>query len=128
MQHFFLICSKTSPQVVASSRREINVPSQIGRILCGIRYAGLVKLMDAMNLQNPIQDERYSKWDKDLYVLVKSLSNRSMKKAVEKAVTAKNDTELMISGDGFWQTRGALAIKKSNPAKYNDIIGSRRCE
>ncbi|CAF3486716.1 unnamed protein product [Rotaria sp. Silwood1] len=149
-----IITIETSPKVVGSDRRDINVRSQIGGHLCGIRHAGLVKLMGAMNLPSTIQDERYSKWDKDLLVSVKSFSDRSMKKAVEEAVTAANGRELMVSGDGFWQTRGfqsrhgaaaliscnttpkvldietcsALAIKKSNPAKYNDVIRSHHCE
>jgi hypothetical protein len=29
-----------------------------------------------------------------------------MKKGVEEAVAAANGTDLMVSGDGFWQTRG----------------------
>ncbi|CAF1077732.1 unnamed protein product [Rotaria sordida] len=156
------ITIETSPKVVASDRRDINVRSQIGGHLCGIRYAGLAKLMGAMNLPSPIQDERYSKWDKNLLLSIKSFSDRSMKKAVEEAVTAANGKELMVSGDGFWQTRGfqsrhgaaallscntapkvldietcsktcnvcfgALAIKNSNPAKYNDIIRSHHYE
>jgi len=178
VQYFYLIFSETSPKVVASDRRDINVRSQIGGHLCGIRHAGLVKLMGAMNLPSPIQDQIYSKWDKNLLSSIKSFSNRSMRKAVEEAVTAANDRELMVSGDGFWQTRGfqsrhgaaaliscnttpkvldietcsktcnvcmgefffccfldyifsftgALAIKKSNPAKYNDVIRSHHCE
>ena len=106
MQYFYLIFSETSPKVVASDRRDINVRSQIGGHLCGIRHAGLVKLMGAMNLPSPIQDQIYSKWDKNLLSSIKSFSNRSMRKAVEEAVTAANDRELMVSGDGFWQTRG----------------------
>lgn len=62
--------------------------------------------MGAMNLPSPIQDERYSKWDKNVLLLVKSFSNRSMKRGVEEAVAAANGTDLMVSGDGFWQTRG----------------------
>ncbi|CAF2838486.1 unnamed protein product [Rotaria sp. Silwood2] len=148
---------KTTPKIVASDRRDINVRSQIGGHLCGIRHAGLVKLMGIMNLPSPIQDERYSKWDRDLLIIVKSFTGRSMKKAVEETVAAENGTELMVSGDGFWQTRGfqsrhgaaalfscnttpkvldietcsktcALSIKKSNPAKYDNIIRSHRCE
>ncbi|CAF5189176.1 unnamed protein product, partial [Rotaria sp. Silwood1] len=57
---------ETSPKIVSSARRDINVRSQIGSHLCGIKYAGLTKLMGAMNLPGPIQDERYSRWDKDL--------------------------------------------------------------
>ncbi|CAF4648822.1 unnamed protein product [Rotaria sp. Silwood2] len=102
---------KTSSKIVASDRRDINVRSQIGGHLCDIRYAGLVKLMGAMNLPSRIQDERYSKWDRDLLIIVKSFTGRSMKKAVEETVAAENGTELMISGDGFWQTRGK-EIKK----------------
>ncbi|CAF4197707.1 unnamed protein product [Rotaria sordida] len=96
---------ETSPKVVASNRRDINVRSQIGGHLCGIRYAGLVKLMGAMNLPSPIQNETYSKWDKDLLPSVKSFSSRSMRKGVEEAIAAANDTDLIVSGDGFWQTR-----------------------
>ena len=62
--------------------------------------------MGAMNLPSPIQDERYSKWDKTLLLSVKLFSNRSMKKGVDEAVAAANGTDLMVSGDGFWQTRG----------------------
>ncbi|CAF2659764.1 unnamed protein product [Rotaria sp. Silwood2] len=110
-----------------------------------------------MNLPSPIQDERYFKWDKNLLLSAKLLSNRSMKKAVEEAVAVANVTELMVSGDGFWQIRGfnsrhgaaailsckttlkvldidtcskayALGINKSDPSKYNSIIRSRWCE
>ncbi len=59
-----------------------------------------------MNLPSPIQNERYSKWDRDLLSSIRSFSNRSMKKAAEEAVTAANGREIMVSGDGFWQTRG----------------------
>ena len=97
---------ETSPKVVASDRRDINVRSQIGGHLCGIRHAGLVKLMGAMNLPSPIQDETYSKWDRNLLIMVKSFTEKSMKKAVAETVAAQNGTELMVSGDGFWQTRG----------------------
>jgi len=106
VQHFFLIFLETSPKVVASDRRDINVRSQLGGHLCGIRYAGLVKLMGAMNLPSPIQDATYSKWDKSLLLSVKSFSDRSMKKGVQEAVAAANGPELMVNGDGFWQTRG----------------------
>ncbi|CAF4782972.1 unnamed protein product [Rotaria sp. Silwood2] len=131
-----IITIETSSKIVASDRRDINVRSQIGGHLCDIRYAGLVKLMGAMNLP------------------IKSFTGRSMKKAVEETVAAENGTELMVSGDGFWQTRGfqsrhgaaallscntppkvldietcnVLSIKKSNPAKYDNIIRSHRCE
>ena len=59
-----------------------------------------------MNLPSPIQDERYSKRDKNLLLSIKSFSNGSMKKAVEEVMTAANGRELMVSGDKFWQTRG----------------------
>ncbi|CAF5209855.1 unnamed protein product, partial [Rotaria magnacalcarata] len=115
-----------------------------------------------MNLPSLIHDERYSKWDRDLLIMVKSFTGTSMKKAVVETVAAENVTELMVNGDGFWQTRGfqsrhgaaaliscnakpkvlnietcsktcntcmgALSIKKSNPAKYDNIIRSHQCE
>ncbi|CAF5033211.1 unnamed protein product, partial [Rotaria sp. Silwood1] len=100
-----IITIETSPKIVASDRRDINVRSKISGHLCGIRHAGLVKLMGALNLPSPIQDERYSKWNRNLLIVVKSFTGRSMKKAVEETVAAENGTELMVSGDGFWQTR-----------------------
>ncbi|CAF3884014.1 unnamed protein product, partial [Rotaria sp. Silwood1] len=95
-----IITIETSPKIVASDRRDINVRSKISGHLCGIRHAGLVKLMGALNLPSPIQDERYSKWDRNLLIVVKSSTGRSMKKAVEETVAAENGTELMVSGDG----------------------------
>jgi hypothetical protein len=62
--------------------------------------------MGVLNLPSPVQDALYSKWDKNLLPLARSFSNRSMKKGVEEAIAAANGTELMVSGDGFWQTRG----------------------
>ena len=97
---------ETSPKVITSNRWDINVRSQVAGHVCGIRHAGLVKLTGIMNLPSPIQDERYSAWDKDLLPSIKSFANRSMKKGVEEAVAAANSTDLMVSGDGCWQTRG----------------------
>ncbi|CAF3692088.1 unnamed protein product [Rotaria sp. Silwood1] len=69
-----------------------------------------------------------------------------MKKAVEETAAAQNSRELTISGDGFWQTRGfqsrhgaaavlschttpkVLDLEQSDPAKYDSIIKSHRCE
>ncbi|CAF3794361.1 unnamed protein product [Rotaria sp. Silwood1] len=135
-----LISSETSPTIVASDRRDINVRAQIGGHLCDIRHAGLVKMTGALNLPSPIQDGTYSKWDRNLVQV--------------------NGTDLIVSGDGFWQTRGfqsrhgaaailscntvpkvldleicnktcnicARSIMKSNPAKYDSIIKSHQCE
>ena len=88
-----------------------------------------------MNLPSPIQDERYSKWDKSLLLVVKSFAERSMKKAAKEAVAAANGTELMVSGDGFLQTRGfqsrhgAAAILSCNTTpKVLDIeVCSKTC-
>ena len=125
---FSLIFSETSPKIVASNRRDINVRSQVGGHLCGIRHAGLGKLLGAMNLPSPIQDGIYSKWDKDLLLSLQPFADRSMKKAAEEAVAAANDMELMVSGDGFWQTRGfqsnhgaAAILSCSSPPKVLDI-------
>jgi hypothetical protein len=128
MHATFLIFLDTSPKIVSSARRDINVRSQIGSHLCGIKYTGLSKLMGAMNLPSPIQDERYSRWNKNLLLSIKSLSDRSMRKGVEEAVAAANNKDLMVSGDGFWQTRGfksnhgaAALISCSTASKVLDI-------
>ena len=91
--------------------------------------------MGAMNLPSPIQDATYSKWDRDLLIMVKSFTEKSMKKAVTETVAAQNGTELMVSGDGFWQTRGfqsrhgaAALISCNTTPKVLDIeICSKTC-
>ncbi|CAF2822948.1 unnamed protein product [Rotaria sp. Silwood2] len=118
------ITIETSPKVVASNRLDINVRSQIGGHLCGIRYAGLVKLMGAMNLPSPIQDQKNSKWDKNLLLSVKSFSNRHG----AAAVISCNTTPKVLDIETCNVCMGALAIKKSNSAKYNDVIRSHQCE
>ncbi len=127
---------ETSPKIIASTRRDINVRAQMGSHLCGIRYAGLAKLTGAMNLPKPVQDQIYSKWDRNLLVSIKSLSSHSMEKGVEEAVAAANSRELMVSGDGFWQTRGfqsrhgaASIISCTTAPKVLDIeTCSRTCQ
>ncbi|CAF5132496.1 unnamed protein product, partial [Rotaria sp. Silwood1] len=134
-------CEETSPKVVGSDHRDINVRSQIGGHLCGIRYAELPKLMGAMNLPSPIQEQIYSKWDKNLLLSIKSFSNRSMTRAVNEAVTARHGAAALLSCNTTPEVldietcsktcnvcMGALAIKKSNPAKCNDVIRSHHCE
>ncbi|CAM4845959.1 unnamed protein product [Rotaria magnacalcarata] len=157
-----VITIETSPQIVSTDRRDVNVRAQLAGHLCGIRHAGLSKLLGVLNLPSPVQDETYSRWDKQLLEFVKSTSEKSMARAVQDAVATANTTDLIVIGDGFWQTRGfqsshgaaallscttapqvldietcrktcnvcmgALSIKKSDPAKYNDIIKSHRCE
>ena len=98
--------SETSPKIVSTDRRDVNVRAQLAGHLCGIRHAGLSKLLGVLNLPSPVQDETYSRWDKQLLEFVKSTSEKSMARAVQDAVATANTTDLMVSGDGFWQTRG----------------------
>lgn len=110
--------------------------AQIAGHLCGIKYAGLAKLLGTINLPSPVPDETYSKWDRNLLDLIKSISGQSMKKAVKDAVIAANDTDLIVSEDEFWQTRGfqssygAAAILSCTTApKVLDIeICSKTCK
>ncbi|CAF2070787.1 unnamed protein product [Rotaria magnacalcarata] len=98
--------SETSPKIVSTERRDVNVRAQLAGHLCGIRHAGLAKLVGVPNLPSPVQDDTYSKWDKQLLEFVKSTSEKSMARAVEDAVATANTTDLTVSGDDFWQTRG----------------------
>ena len=52
---------ETSPKVVSTERRDVNVRAQLAGHLCGIRHAGLSKLLGVLNLPSPVQDEIYSK-------------------------------------------------------------------
>jgi hypothetical protein len=59
-----------------------------------------------LNLPPPLEEGRHYKRDKELLQVIKSFSSKSMSTAVQEAATAAKNTDLIVSGDGTWQTRG----------------------
>ncbi len=80
--------------------------AQFAGHLTGIRHAGLKKLCGALNLPPPLAEGRHNKRDKELLPVVQSFTSKSMSTAIQEAVTAAKTTDLTVSGDGTWQTRG----------------------
>jgi hypothetical protein len=96
----------SSPQIPGSKRHDINVRAQIAGHLTGIRHAGLKKISAALNLPPPLQEGRHNKRDRQLLPVIKSFANNSMSTAMREAVTVAKSSDIMVSGDGTWQTRG----------------------
>jgi len=66
----------------------------------------LKKISAALNLPPPLEEGRHNKRDKELLKVIKSFTSKSMSTAVQEAITAAKSTDLIVSGDGTWQTRG----------------------
>jgi hypothetical protein len=122
---FFL---DSSPQIPGSKRHDINVRAQLAGHLTGIRHAGLKKISAALNLPPPLEEGRHNKRDKELLQEVQVFTRKSMSAAIQEAVTAAKATDLTVSGDGTWQTRGyfskhgaATLVSTCDPPKVVDI-------
>ncbi|CAF2828095.1 unnamed protein product [Rotaria sp. Silwood2] len=100
------ISINSSPQVQDSKRHDINVRTQLAGHLTGIRHAGLQKICAALNLPPPLEEGRHSKRDKELLQVVQKFANESMSTAMQEAIDVVKSTDITVSGDGTWQTRG----------------------
>ena len=102
----YLLFLDSSPQIPGSKRHDINVRAQLAGHLTGIRHAGLKKVSAALNLPPPLEEGRHNKRDKELLQVIKSFASKSMSTAIREAVTVAKSTDIVVSGDGTWQTRG----------------------
>ncbi|CAF1419650.1 unnamed protein product [Rotaria sordida] len=96
----------SSPQVQDSKRHDINVRTQLAGHLTGIRHAGLQKICAALNLPPPLEEGRHNKRDKELLQVVQKFANESISTAIQEAIDVPKSTDITVSGDGTWQTRG----------------------
>jgi len=126
----------SSPVLKETKRREINVRLVIGGVLSGIGYQGVMKLLGAMNLPSPVYERYYSKTLEFVMDFISNAQGDSMMKAVRAAVLKNDgDTNLTVSGDGAWVTRGyssthgiAALCSTTRPTKVLDIDSlSKRC-
>jgi len=92
--------------VPGSKRHDINVRAQLAGHLTGLRHAGLKKYSAALNLPPPLEEGRHNKRDKELLRVVKPFTSKSMSTAIQEAVHVAKSSDLTVSGDGTWQTRG----------------------
>ena len=101
----------SSPLVPNSRRREINNRLAIGTVLLGVSYSGMIRLLGALNLPPPVQENRFKETQEFMLDYVNKVQEKSLFNAVEAAVvSAKGIRELEVSGDGAWPTRGHSSI------------------
>lgn len=97
----------SSPKLQDSGRHEVNTRLAIGGTLSGIGRSGVEKLLGAMNLPPPVKEEYDSKTQGYLIDHVVKAQEESMNAAVgETILESGGNTELTVSGDGAWLTRG----------------------
>ncbi|CAF4130305.1 unnamed protein product [Rotaria sordida] len=96
----------TSKQQTMTQRREINIRAQLGAHLTGIGRSGLEKLCVALNIPPPIDEDHYTATDAYLLDIIQIHQQNSMDLAVKEAVQEASSTNLTVSGDGSWITRG----------------------
>jgi hypothetical protein len=118
-----------------TKHREINVRLMIGGTLSGIGHVGVTKLLGAMNLPPPIQKQLYSDTQEYIMDYVSKAQQESMNAAVQEAVIQNGyDTNLTVSGDGAWLTRGhtsahgiAALCSTTQPSKILDTSWLSKC-
>ncbi|CAF0903988.1 unnamed protein product [Adineta ricciae] len=94
-----LFSSATLPN---SKRHDINVILALGGTLCG-----LVKLVGALNLSPPIQEQSYRATQEFIVSFAVKAKYNSMTAAIETAVQENGRVRnLTVSSDGTWLTRG----------------------
>lgn len=92
-----------------SRRQEINVrlDIDIDETLCSLGHGGIIKLLDALNLPPPIQEQRYSETQKFILSRILKAQDESMVVTIEEAAVESGDMrELTVSGDDTWLMRG----------------------
>ncbi|CAF1520869.1 unnamed protein product [Rotaria sp. Silwood1] len=142
--HVEFVCSNcgcithlySSPQVRDGRRREINARLELGATLCGLGYHGIIKLLGALNLPPPTQQQKYSETQEVILNYVEKCQEQSMIAAVEEAIAETGGArELTVSGDGAWLTRGhtsvhgvsALCSTTKRPKFLDTTWSSKKC-
>jgi hypothetical protein len=101
----------SSPQMPNSRRHEVNVRLVIGDTLCGLGRGGIIKLLGALNLPPPVQEEKYREIQEFVLNYGETAQEKSMAGAVKEAIAeAGGAREFTVSGDGAWLTRGHTSI------------------
>lgn len=106
MSFLLLLFLDSSPQVPGSKQHDINIRAQIAGHLTGIRHAGLKRIAAALNIPPPIEEGRHNKKDRQLLESIQLSATDSMQNAIKQTVSTAKSTDLTVSGDGTWQTRG----------------------
>lgn len=86
--------------LIDSRAYEVNRRIVFAFRLLGIGLAGIDKFCGIMDLPKPIFQSFYDKIVNDIHTAAKSISNMSMKNAVEEAKNIDNAESLTVSGDG----------------------------
>ncbi|CAF1617346.1 unnamed protein product [Rotaria magnacalcarata] len=126
----------SSPSMPTGRRHEINVRLAIGSTLCGLGRSGVMKLLGALNLPLPVQENKFQEVQEYVLNFVDNAQEQSMTAAVEEAVLeADSARDLTVSGDGAWLTRGhsslhgiaTLCSSTTNPKILDATWCSKKC-
>ena len=126
----------SSPSMPSGRRHEINIRLAIGSTLCGLGRSGMMKLLGALNLPPPVQENKYRASQEHILHFVERVQKHSMAAAVEEAVRESDSgSDLTVSGDGAWLTRGhtslhgiaTLCSSTTNPKVLDATWCSKKC-
>ena len=84
----------------------MNIRAQLDVHLAGIGRGGLMKICAALNVPPPVDEEHYATADNYLLTTVQAHQQTSMSPGVKEAVREAGSSNLTVSGDGSWITRG----------------------
>jgi hypothetical protein len=96
----------TSKQETGSQRHVINIRAQLGAHLAGIGRNGLLKICAALNIPPPVDEQHYATTDNYLINAVQAHQQTSINLGVQAAVREAGSSNLTVSDDGSWITRG----------------------
>lgn len=88
-----------------------NIPEINRRIVYAMRCIGqglepLKTFCGIMDFYSPITQKPYDKICENIRLASKSIAVNSMKKAAKEEINLNNSTDITVSGDGTWKTRG----------------------
>ncbi|GFV27081.1 uncharacterized protein TNCV_4853181 [Trichonephila clavipes] len=104
----FASCKKCGPDVKLSEKcvREINRRFVYAMRTIGQGHAAMTTFCGVMDFPPPVAEKSYNKIINQLQLCSKEVAEASMQSAALEEVTLTNSSDIIISGDGTWETRG----------------------
>lgn len=85
---------------------EVNLRSVYAMRTIGLGHAALRMFCGVMDLPRPISKKTYNSYVKKMVASTEKISEKSKHDAALEEVTLSNSSEVVVSGDGTWKTRG----------------------
>ncbi|GFS82411.1 uncharacterized protein TNCV_1212931 [Trichonephila clavipes] len=116
---------KVSPHTNVAERRdtEINRRSILAMRCIGEGLDSLKIFCAVMSLPNPVEQKSYDVINNKLSLVMKEVTEESMKRAAVEENSSSPDNLLTVSGDGTWKTRGHSSL-----IGVCTVIGAETCK